>query len=175
MKEMATSMWRPEKLGEVIAERVCDLRQGDKRLGPVTVSLGRPVRAPSPEADDPWWCTVRISGSGIELEKPIAGEDSLQALLLALEFAADILPAEAQNLSARLDWLGEPEQQVLARQGFSGPPDNAFTALLERLSRNPALGLDTRTPVPQPSTERPTRPLHAVGSSDRPRPPPRKG
>ena len=163
-------MWRPQALGEVIAERVCDLRRGDRRIGQVTVSLGRPVRAPSPETGDPWWCPVRISGAGIDLEKPIAGEDSLQALLLALEFAADILPAEAQSLGARLDWLGEPEQLVIARQGLDGPPDNAFTALLDRLARNPANAIDALTPVPQPSSERPTRPLHAVGSPDRPRP-----
>ena len=63
---------------------------------------------------------------------------------------------------------------MLARQGSSGRPDNAITSLLERLARNPANTFDTHTPVPQPSTERPTRPLHAVGSSERPRPPSRQ-
>ena len=54
-------MWSPPSLGEVIAERVCDLRRGDRVVGRVTVSLGRPVRAPDAGVDDPWWCPVRIS------------------------------------------------------------------------------------------------------------------
>src|SRR5689334_9449060 len=105
---MGSGMWRPHSLDEVIAERICDLRRGGRRVGRVTVSLGRPVRAPDPAPTDPWWCTVRIAGAGIDLERPIAGDDSLQALLLALEFAADILPEEAGTLGAQLDWLATP-------------------------------------------------------------------
>jgi hypothetical protein len=129
-------MWRPESVGEVIAERVCDLRRGGRKVGRVTITFGRPVRAPGPERPDRWWCPVRIAGSGLDLFRPIAGDDSLQALILALEFAADILPDQARSLRAGLDWLGQPEKLILARQGHSADPDNAFAALLARLRRN---------------------------------------
>ena len=123
-------MWRPESLGDVIAERVCDLRRGGRKVGRVTITFGRPVRAPNPESRDPWWCPVRISGSGIELFRPIPGDDSLQALILGLEFAADILPEQAKSLRGRLDWLGQPENLILARQAGKTDPENAFAALL---------------------------------------------
>src|SRR5688572_5351090 len=130
-------MWRPQSLGEVMAERVCDLRRGSRRVGRVTVSLGRPVRAPDPGPRDPWWCVVRLSGTGIDLERPIAGDDSLQAMLLALEFAADILPHEAHSLGARIDWLGQPERLVLAKQGLAAADDSGFIALLDHRSHRP--------------------------------------
>ena len=113
-------MWRPQSLGDVVAERICDLRRGGRRVGRVTVSLGRPVRAPDPNPRGPLVVHRPPVGHGIELERPIAGADSLQALLLALEFAADILPHEAESLGARLDWLGQPERLVLAKQAW--PP-----------------------------------------------------
>jgi hypothetical protein len=129
-------MWRPESLGDVIAERVCDLRRGGRKVGRVTISFGRPVRGPQAQPRDPWWCPVRISGTGIDLFRPIAGQDSLQALILGLEFAADILPHEAKSLGARLGWLGQPEREILERQADRSDPDNAFTALFARVSRD---------------------------------------
>ncbi len=147
-------------MGEVIAERVCDLRRGGRKVGRVTLTFGRPVRAPRPEAGDGWWCPVRIVGSGLDLFRPIAGEDSLQALILALEFAADILPEHASELRAGLDWLGQPEKRVLARQGESADPDNAFAALLARLRRS----RDSRaTGTTAPERRQPM--LRAVGSA----------
>ena len=142
-------MWRPESLGVVIAERVCDLRRGGRKVGRVTISFGRPVRGPHAQPRDPWWCPVRISGTDIDLFRPIAGEDSLQALILGLEFAADILPHEAKSLRARLDWLGQPENLILARQTDQSDPDNAFAALLARVSS------ERRRPI-----------LRAVGGGD---------
>jgi hypothetical protein len=147
-------MWRPESLGDVIAERVCDLQRGGRKVGRVTIKFGRPVRDPQAEPRDPWWCPVRIFGSGIDAFHAIAGEDSLQALILGLEFAADILPHEAKSLRARLDWLGQPENLILARQGEKSDPENAFAALLARLARE-------RSDLPGRS--RPT--LRAVGGA----------
>jgi hypothetical protein len=178
-------MWRPQSLGEVVAERICDLRRGGRRVGRVTVSLGRPVRAPDAGPQDPWWCIVRLSGTGIELERPIAGADSLQALLLALEFAADILPHEAEGLGARLDWLAQPERLVLAKQGMAAADGSGFIALLDQISDKPANALTPVTASAQPASpptnkgSRPARRLHAVAATDSsppdgPRPPSRR-
>jgi len=126
-------MWRPDTVGDIIAERVCELVRGTKRAGRIKLSFGRPIRAPSPEPRDPWWCPVRIRGSGIDLLRPIAGVDSLQALLLALQCATDVLPAEAKRIGARVEWLGDAERVIFARQGLAAAADGAITALLGRL------------------------------------------
>jgi hypothetical protein len=44
----------------------------------------------------------------------IAGEDSLQALVLALEFVTLNLPADAKRSGGSIDWLGERESPVFA-------------------------------------------------------------
>lgn len=59
------------------------LEQDDR---PVRVEVTRPVRDPSGE----WSCEVRLVGSG-ETWPPIRGEDSMQALTLALEFLRQVL------------------------------------------------------------------------------------
>jgi hypothetical protein len=161
-------MWRPESLGDVIAERVCDLRRGGRKVGRVTIQFGRPVRAPQAEPRDPWWCPLRISGSGIDAFHAVAGEDSLQALILGLEFAADILPHEAKSLRAQLDWLGQPENLILARQSDKSDPENAFADLLARLARErprPTLravgGASDHAPIrpaTRPASQRASRP-----------------
>jgi hypothetical protein len=157
-------MWRPESLGEVIAERVCDLEEGDRRVGRVTVSFGRPVRAAAAGPADPWWCPVRISGTGIDLFRPIAGEDSLQALVLGLEFAADILPHQANALRPGLDWSARPEGSLPGKPGHAPDPRNAFTALLHRLERTVAR--PDSPAAPHPRTTAPA--LRAVGSTGKP-------
>jgi hypothetical protein len=72
------------------------------------------VRAPRPERGDPWWCPVQISGLGGRRLETVAGEDSLQALILALEFASRELPLEAGRAGGQLQWLGERESLVFA-------------------------------------------------------------
>jgi hypothetical protein len=45
---------------------------------------------------------------------PIAGEDSMQALTLALEFLTSTLPRRAKRAGAKIEWLGERERLVFA-------------------------------------------------------------
>lgn len=126
-------MWRPRTLGSVIAERTLTLERPGRRSTVVRVRVGRPVRAPRPERGDPWWCPVQISGLGPRQLEKVAGEDSLQALTLALEFLARILPVEAERAGARIQWLGERESLVFA---------NTFTSdLLTRSLQNCITGL----------------------------------
>jgi hypothetical protein len=126
-------MWRPRVLGPVIAERTLTLERPKRNSGTVRVEFGRPVRAPRPLRGDPWWCPVRISGLGRRGLDTIPGEDSLQALTLALEFVTRVLPLEASRGGARLQWLGERESLVFA---------NTFAcALLERNVQNCIAGM----------------------------------
>lgn len=114
-------MWRPRALGSVIAERTLRLERPTGRPTVVRVKFGRPVRSPRPERGDPWWCPVEISGLGKRRHERIAGEDSLQALILALEFASRTLPVEAERAGgAHLQWLGERESLIFANTFTSG-------------------------------------------------------
>ena len=114
------TMWRPRALGRVIAERTLKLERPRRRSTVVQVKFGCPVRAPRPERGDPWWCPVQISGLGQRRLEKVPGEDSLQALILALEFACRILPVEAERAGAHLQWLGERENLVFANTFMSG-------------------------------------------------------
>lgn len=74
---------------------------------------------------DPWWCPVHIAGLGKRQLERVPGEDSLQALILALELVTHVLPIEADRAGAHLQWLGERESLIFA---------NTFTSSL--LARN---------------------------------------
>ena len=126
-------MWRPRALGIVIAERTLNLERPRRRATVVRVKFGRPVRAPGPERGDPWWCPVQISGLGKRPLEKVPGEDSLQALTLAMEFVGRVLPVEADRAGGHLEWLGERESLVFA---------NTFTSsLLARGLQNCITGL----------------------------------
>jgi len=127
------TVWRPRALGKVIAERRLRLEWPRRRATGVRVRFGCPVRAPRPKGGDPWWCPVQITGLGKSRLEQISGEDSLQALILALEFTGRTLPAEADRVGARLQWLGERENLVFANTFMSG--------MLERNLENCITGL----------------------------------
>ena len=99
-------MWRPRALGAVIAERTLTFRQRGRPGRIVTVRFGRPVRSPRPRPGDPWWCPIETKGLGPRVLRSIAGEDSLQAAVLAFEFVVRVLPAQARRAGGHLEWLG---------------------------------------------------------------------
>ena len=139
----------PESLGEVIAERVCDLRRAGHQRRPGdraawAVPYAPPARRPaipggarsaSPAPASIW---KSRSPARTRCRRCCSRSSSPPTSCLT----------EAQSLGARLDWLGEPERKVLPDQGRSGTPDNAFTALLDRLARNPANAIDARDARP---------------------------
>ena len=127
------TVWRPRALGKVIAERRLRLERPRRRATVVRVRFGSPVRAPRPKGGDPWWCPVQISGLGKRRLDKVPGEDSLQALILALEFTRRTLPAEADRVGAHLQWLGERENLVFSNTLMSG--------MLERNLENCIIGL----------------------------------
>ena len=144
-------MWRPRTLGNVIAERTLKLERPGRRVTAIRVKFGQPVRAPKPGRGDPWWCPVVISGLGNRRLERVAGEDSLQALILALEFVARVLSLEAGLAGARIQWLGERESLVFANTLTSSlltrSLQNCITALADAVDvlENPGTGAAVRT------------------------------
>lgn len=128
-------MWRPRKLGSAIAERRLKFAGPRKRARIVSIRFGRPVRSPQPDRGDPWWCPVEITGLGKRKLRPIAGEDSLQALVLALEFVTHVLPTEAERAGGHVEWLGERERRlVFANTLLVGLASRAVQNLVEGLT-----------------------------------------
>ena len=157
-------MWQPKSLGEVIAERKCDLRRGRRRVGLVKVSFGLPVRSQTPEEGDPWWCPVRIKGPGLDDMQAIAGIDSLQALILALEYVTQILPHEAKRMGGEVVWLEHPERIIFARQTLSRAAEEAIMVLLGRL-KSVADVLDSPDDKSRRTAKRSIEALAAIGTS----------
>jgi hypothetical protein len=97
----------------LMAERRLSLRGDDGSEREVIVRLGRPE--PDPTPGGAWRCRMEILGlpSG-DLSRDVHGEDSLQALILALELAhIDLthLPA-----ATSLTWSGDPDLGLLPRR-----------------------------------------------------------
>jgi hypothetical protein len=158
-------MWRPKKLGHVVAERRFRF-DGAKGPRHVLLRFGRPVRAPKASPRDPWWCPIEVSGLGglgVSRVRAVAGEDSLQALILALEFAANVLPFEAATAGGHLEWLGERERLVFA--------DTIVRGLAARGLENMAAGLAEAVAVLErggaraPSTRKLVSELKALAAS----------
>jgi hypothetical protein len=95
-------MTRPTHL-ETVAERLLELVSKDGSIEPVMVRIGKPQRT----ADENWACTYQIMGETIERTRAIYGEDSMQALLLALSTIRAEMEAEARTTGRSLAWVGE--------------------------------------------------------------------
>ena len=101
-------MWKPDAVGSVIGERTLTL-VFDSSERDVIVRFGQPVREPEPDEAAPWWCPVEFAGlgpGGVAGKHffTIAGNDSLQAIELAIEFAQDVLPAFAAKAGGTISW-----------------------------------------------------------------------
>ena len=96
--------------------------------------------------------------------RPVAGADSLQALILALEFATEVLPHEVASTGGRIQWLGESERVIFARQGLAHAADEVIVALLGRLKRVAAV-LDSGDRDSGTHRRRAMIALSAIGSS----------
>jgi Domain of unknown function (DUF6968) len=127
-------MWRPRSVGRVIAERRLRFVQSRRSVRIVSVRFGRPVQSRKPERGDPWWCPVEVVGLGKRSLRAIAGEDSVQALVLALEFVTNVLPVEAQRAGGHLEWLGERERLVFANTFSLGLAGRALQNLVDGLA-----------------------------------------
>jgi hypothetical protein len=118
----------------VIAERTLRLARTGRRATTVRVRFGKPVRCRRPVHRDPWWCPVEIRGLGDPALRAIAGVDSLQALVLALEFVSRVLPSEARRAGGHIEWLGEGERPIFAHTDALAAASFAQQNLIEGLA-----------------------------------------
>lgn len=156
-------MWRPDEIGTVIAERRLKVTRRTRRRSVARLEFGIPVRGPEPQ--DPWWCPVRLRGEGFDLFQAVAGEDSLQALLLALDFATHALPSAAAAHGLQFEWLGESERLVLARNALSKTAESAIVALLGSLKAAAAI-LDSNTRETRSASRQALDALKAIASGE---------
>src|SRR5262245_26499514 len=98
-------MWRPTELGQVAAERRLTVIPAEGTQYEAVLQFGVPVRAPAAEDGDPWWCCVGCGGLGRRRFLPIAGEDAVQALILALQVSRTMVPIWASEAGSRVFWL----------------------------------------------------------------------
>ncbi len=130
-------MWRPRDLGDEFARRELHVLRAGVVVGVATLVVGRPVRSPEPTEGDPWWCPTLVTGIGADSFTPVAGEDSLQALTLALDFLRHTVSARAASHGLSVEWLGPTEDAVFrhldyAHEQFRGTLE-ALNALLEAI------------------------------------------
>jgi Domain of unknown function (DUF6968) len=90
-------------LGEVIAERVLQATKNRKSFV-ATVRLGRPVK--SMDAPD-HRCPYQITGIGDDVVRSASGEDSMQALVLAIQMVGAELHLRYKGF--RFTWLGNSD------------------------------------------------------------------
>lgn len=81
---------------------------GDGRRVPVAFRLGAPEQAATGE----WWCALRLDGLFDDLG-PVSGDDSVQALCLALMLAAHLLRRFVASGGRLLDPLAGDEDWPL--------------------------------------------------------------
>ncbi|WP_063570412.1 MULTISPECIES: hypothetical protein [Luteibacter] len=84
------------ELGQVIASRTFSM---DDAV--VELLIGVPI----PEGPD-YFCPVQVKGLGNEKIRKIGGIDSLQALILGIEYAAIYLSTTTEAKSGQLTFLG---------------------------------------------------------------------
>jgi hypothetical protein len=131
-------MWRPNDVGDVVAERRLLLRRPGTARRVVRVRFGRPVRPLRPRPGEPWCCPVEISGLGSPAVVSAPGEDSVQALVLALRLAEMELRTRARRARGQIDWLGDQERPILAHSFFL----EMYEAALQNLVHGLKLALD---------------------------------
>jgi hypothetical protein len=77
---------------------------------------------------------VEITGLGRRRLRSIAGEDSLQALVLAFQFVTLILLAEAERAGGGIEWLGERESLVFTNTRLLNMASEALENLASGLT-----------------------------------------
>ena len=95
---------RIRKVGEVVA-----IRKLQSKNDSFTVRIGKPIRIPESGKSSAYYeCPIDLRGrAGREAFWSIAGEDSMQALILGLQFLGTILRHKQKELS--LTWFGDRE------------------------------------------------------------------
>ena len=94
---------------KTIAARQLSLRQESGNIVSVDVLIGRPEYE---EASDAYVCTCTIVGLGENVVKSTKGEDSVQALFLALQYIGTVLEYYRDAKGHKLWWLDEQNRDL---------------------------------------------------------------
>ncbi len=129
----ASKLWRPAEIGNAIAVRKLSFKARRGRGRSVLVTIGQPVRQPGATSREPWWCPFEISGLGRPELSSAAGEDSVQAMVLALRAIEAALLVRAKHAGGTVDWLGELERPIFAHTFFVEAYEAAIANLVEGL------------------------------------------
>ena len=92
-------------LGKVIATRSLEFVAVSGASETATVSIGEPVR---PDSNGPWHCPYQVRTPSFQRTFAMAGEDSMQALILTLHIIATELAALAKQHGGVFKQYGEP-------------------------------------------------------------------
>lgn len=90
-------------IGEVIVQRELEFCALDSSKQTVVVCIGRPVRV----GDGPWLCPYLIEGASFHRQFRSAGEDSMQALVLAQKTVVVELEVLARDNGGSFTWYGD--------------------------------------------------------------------
>jgi len=93
-------------LGRVIAMRDIDFIRHSGEVEPAVVSIGEPVQ---PEANGPWRCPYRVQTPSFQRTFAMAGEDSMQALILSLHVIGSELIGLAREHNGVFKQYGEDD------------------------------------------------------------------
>ena len=88
-------------IGEVVARRELEFISADGTKQPVEVCLGKPLQ----EVDGPWFCPYLIKSQAFEKQFRVAGEDSMQSLLLSLKVVVVELEVFARDHKGSFTWF----------------------------------------------------------------------
>ena len=91
-------------LGKVVAIRHLEFVGSTGVSEPAVVQVGEPVHP----AGGPWWCPYQVKTQSFERTFAMAGEDSMQALILTLHVIATELNALAKQHGGVFMQYGEP-------------------------------------------------------------------
>jgi hypothetical protein len=87
---------------EIVATRELELLNGLDSYSKVSIVVFKPV----PAENGGYRCNVAIEGLVGDGMPPIVGEDSMQALILAIAALRHYLAHSEENRQGRLKWLG---------------------------------------------------------------------
>lgn len=100
---MANPLFKPNTIGEVIAERKLSIVTGPQTEAVVKVLLGKPEKLP----DGPdFYCPFQIVGLGPERVRCAYGIDAFQAIQLAITAIGAFLKSLSESGGGTLRWEG---------------------------------------------------------------------
>ncbi len=97
-------------MAEVIAERELEVTESGGGKRRAVVRIGKPVPDAAPGGD--WCCSVQISGLGDGKIRQAHGQDSFQALQLAVKMIRSLLGSHRKREKIKVTWPADEEAET---------------------------------------------------------------